>query len=373
MNHLSHEEQEKILDFYFRCGQQEDIDSGRDLIAANPGAAKLYARLEETLTDLDHIKYEPCPDNLVDLTIARLKLAASMKASDDTDKPSMQLHQLLEKEQQTPSDSSPYYQPQPRTTEPNLKPNFHHRMGELLAAAASIIVVFSILFPVSGAMRNASQKIACQNNFRQIGTGLSAFDADHKGQIAEARIPTGNPWWKVGQQSPEAYSNTRYPWQLVKQGYVQGKVFVCKGNAAANPVQYDPAGMNTLYDFPSRSNITYSFMLFCDDNADALQKRRKVTAADLNPLFQQVTSDSADHTRNEFDAILLDEQLKQLMSSNHRGKGQNVLYCDGSVAWITVRTVSQNGGADDIFTIQNVTRYTGKETPTQKDDTFLAP
>ena len=61
MNKLTQEQQQLILDFYFRCGDLRDIEGGRDLIAASPEAAKLYAGLENTLTDLDHIKYESCP------------------------------------------------------------------------------------------------------------------------------------------------------------------------------------------------------------------------------------------------------------------------------------------------------------------------
>ena len=77
MGYLKSEDQQLILDFYFRCGDEEDISRGRDLIAANPEAARLYANLEDTLTELDTLKYEPCPENLADLTVARLKLAAS--------------------------------------------------------------------------------------------------------------------------------------------------------------------------------------------------------------------------------------------------------------------------------------------------------
>ena len=81
MDNLNAEDQQLILDFYFRCGEEEDIARGRDLIAANPEAARLYASLEETLTELDNLKYEPCPANLAELTIARLKLAASARAA----------------------------------------------------------------------------------------------------------------------------------------------------------------------------------------------------------------------------------------------------------------------------------------------------
>ena len=67
MSSLSREDKDVILDFYFRCADEESINRGRDLVAANSEAAVLYARLKETLTQLDSIKYGPCPENLVEL------------------------------------------------------------------------------------------------------------------------------------------------------------------------------------------------------------------------------------------------------------------------------------------------------------------
>ncbi len=81
MSSLSKEQKDLILDFYFHCGEEEDINHGRDLIASDPEAARLYADLGETLTGLDSVKYEPCPDNLVELTVAQLKRAASSASS----------------------------------------------------------------------------------------------------------------------------------------------------------------------------------------------------------------------------------------------------------------------------------------------------
>ncbi len=366
MNHLSHQEQELILDFYFRCGQDEDIDSGRDLIALKPDAAKLYAKLEDTLTGLDSIKYEPCPDNLVDLTIARLKLAASVKSRSQSPK----LQELLEKEQETAAhiSSEPVTPPRKPQTSSNI--SFHHRVGEMLATAAAIVVIFSILFPTAGAMRQHSRKVACADNFRQIGQGFSTFANDHKDKIAESRVQAGAPWWKIGYQGSDSHSNTRGPWQLVKQGYVKGKVFVCRGNIGAVPIDYDPVKMGSLVDFPSRNNISYSFMLFCDKNTDATQGRRKVIASDLNPIFKDIPSRQNDYVQlNEFEKILLNEQLKQILSSSHCNKGQNVLHCDGSVDWIQVRFVNN----DDIYTIDGVNTYIGKEMPKDTNDIFLVP
>ena len=79
MDRLTQFEQGIILDFYFRCGQPEGLERGRDLIASNPQAARLYADLEAALVDQNPLKYSPCPDNLADLTVTRLKLAAGAK------------------------------------------------------------------------------------------------------------------------------------------------------------------------------------------------------------------------------------------------------------------------------------------------------
>ena len=364
MNHLSPEEQELILDFYFRCGESHDIDHGRDLIAAKPGAAKLYAKLEETLTDLDHIKYEPCPDNLVDLTIARLKLAASV-----TSRQPSKLDELLQKEQQTtiPTTNKPSQQADAKETA-NIK--FHHRLGELLATAAAVILIFSILVPSAGLMRQHGQKVACENNFRQIGSALSTFANDNQPNVAEAKIQAGSPWWKIGDQGTKSHSNTRYPWQLVKHGYVDGKVFVCRGNAAADALQYDPDCMKTYVDFPSRRNINYSFILFSDKNTNVMRGSRKIIASDQNPIFQKIPCGKNIYTRlNEFEKVLLNEQLRQMLSSSHGCKGQNILRGDGSVEWIQVRVVND----DDIYTVRGVDAYTGKEMPAADDDIFLVP
>ena len=370
MNHLNPEEQELILDFYFRCGQEHDIDHGRDLIAAKPGAAKLYAKLEETLTDLDHIKYDPCPDNLVDLTIARLKLAASVtnrqQPETSTEHPS-KLHDLLRKEQESPITASGKTE---MTSKETVNIKFHHRLGELVAAAAIIMLIFSILFPSAKAMKQHSQKIACENNFRQIGAALSTFGNNNEGQVAEAKVQAGSPWWKIGDQGTESHSNTRYPWQLVKHGYVNGKVFVCRGNAGAEALKYDPDSMKGRVDFPNRNNISYSFILFSDKNANVMHHGRKVIASDMNPVFQKIPCDKNIYARlNEFEKVMLNEQLRQMLSSSHRCKGQNILRSDGSVEWIRVRVDND----DDIYTIRGVDAYTGKEAPTDENDIFLVP
>lgn len=366
-NRLGKREQELILDFYFRCGSKEDIDEGRDLIASSPEAAKLYANLETSLTDLDHIKYEPCPDNLVDLTVARLKLAAGSPRSKTSNS---RLMQLLQNEQNTDSESEVAPALRIDASSPRPKNHFMRPVFDVLAAAAGIMLVAGILFPSLSKARLQAQQAACEYNLKQVGAGMVSLSKDNGDKLSQVRIKPGTQWMDIGYQGPENRSNTRYPWQLVKQGYVKPEAFICKGHTGAKPVCYDASAIQQLNDFPSRQNISYSFMLLCDKTSNSLEKKRRVIAGDMNPIFKQLAgSQPSSRQMTEVEKILLNETLRQILSENHRGKGQNLLYCDGSVEFMKVRII--NG--DDIYTLRGVDAYTGLEMPSDPEDIFLAP
>jgi prepilin-type processing-associated H-X9-DG protein len=258
---------------------------------------------------------------------------------------------------------------QPQLSFAPRKSNFLRPIFEILAAAASIALVAGILFPSFGFAREKSRQIACQNNMRTLGAGFASLANDNNGNFSEAKVKVGDPWWKIGDQGQETHSNTRYPFILVKRGYVDGKAFVCKGDKSAQVYTYQPS-MPEIHDFSSRNNLSYSFVLFCDKNGNPLRQSRKIIASDLNPVFQKIPCQkSVYQNMNEFEKVLLDEQLKQMMSANHRGRGQNILYCDGSVEFAKKRVID----GDDIFTVHGVDAYTGREIPAGEDDIFLAP
>jgi prepilin-type processing-associated H-X9-DG protein len=59
-------------------------------------------------------------------------------------------------------------------------------------------------------------------------------------------------------------------------------------------------------------------------------------------------------------------------SPNHNRRGQNVLFCDGSVDFSKGRKVA----ADDIYALNQMSagcEVTGTETPASLDDAFLVP
>lgn len=78
---LTKEESGLIFDYFFHCAEQEQIDRGSVLITSNPKAAEVYSCIKRTLTQLEHMRDEACPDKLVDMTMARLKLASIVNKS----------------------------------------------------------------------------------------------------------------------------------------------------------------------------------------------------------------------------------------------------------------------------------------------------
>lgn len=363
---LNKEEQQIILDFYFRCGSDEDIARGRDLIASNPEASRLYAGFETTLTELDSIKYEPCPDNLADLTVARLKLAASADRPDQAQIPPLNLQELLEAEnRKTKVKISPERKVQP-------EPISLRKFFDFAAIAAAIILVSGVVFPTFSYMRQQSRQTACLNNMRLAGQGISGLLND-KDALSEVKLAAGSPWWKIGDQSRQPQSNTRFAWQLVKGGYVKSDVFICPGHKNARPLTPEQLTqhLQNLHDFPSRRNISYSFVIINDQTLQTQSRSRTVVMSDMNPVFRSIPTCDKDifAKMNEFEKVLLTQNLKQMSSPNHNCKSQNVLYSDGSVEPVKNRMI--NG--DDIFTIQGVDAYGGTEMPAQFTDIFLVP
>ncbi|MHC4272013.1 MAG: hypothetical protein ACYST2_06850 [Planctomycetota bacterium] len=71
---VTNEESGLVFDYFFGYAE-EQIDRVSVLITSNPKAAEIYSYIEQTLAKLGYMKDEDCPDELVDMTIARLKLA----------------------------------------------------------------------------------------------------------------------------------------------------------------------------------------------------------------------------------------------------------------------------------------------------------
>jgi hypothetical protein len=221
-------------------------------------------------------------------------------------------------------------------------------------------------------MRAQAWKTACQANLAQIAQGITQYANEHDGFLPAVATKAGSPWWKVGSTQPENQSNTRHLWLLVKQGYLQPNVFVCQGSNKGKLLKLDlnRAQITQLTDFPDRQYITYSFKLICDPNKAARPNARTPLMADANPIFETCLKGKDNLSKTEFDPVTLSEKLLRVNSSSHRGKGQNILFSDGTVMFSQQRLYGQD---DDIFTVKGQDIYRGTETPGSEADVFLVP
>lgn len=345
MSGLRLQDKELIMDVCLGMASDEDIERVKTLTATNEEAARLQATLQKSLSPLDQVEFEPCPDELASRTVDALKAATN--ASQD------KLGKLIEAHQE----------------EPNVVSISSWRQYiQIGVIAAIVLIVVSLVFPTTNALRQIYYRQQCSQQMASIFGGLSQYMSDHNGSLPIVATSAGSPWWKVGYPGQENYSNTRAYWLLAKQKYLHPADFVCPGRQPVRHVRYEGVDVDSLCDFPSQDHVNYSFRI-CSSQAQNETNLQGVLMADRNPLAEHLPRDwSADF------CVQVDKDLLEANSLNHAGKGQNVMTCDGAVQYAKARVL--NHSTDDIYSLQGMqegSQLTGCETPTTATDAFLAP
>ena len=339
MSSLNNRQKQLIFDYCFGLAPEQEITEAEALIKSNEEATEIISSLKSALTPLDSFAPDDCPDDLVESTIFRLNNAARSSQ--------MRLEQLLASEQVRTNRS------------------FWWNFSRVAAAAVVIIAVMGVYFAPLRFMRQKSWQKRCEMQLGQVFKGFSNYVADHDGRQPSVATKAGSPWWKVSYPGEENYSNTRHIWLLVKGDYVSPDNFVCPGKSQGRALQLDTSQVKNYNDFPARRYITYSFRIMCDKKRLA-NAGQKVLMSDSNPIFETLPQDYSKPLR-----IQLSKKLFNSNSTNHNGRGQNVLFWDGSHAFKKTRRFGV--GQDDIFTLKNTQIYKGTELPSCETDAFLAP
>jgi len=355
MKTLSKQQQDILLDYYFDCASQEDADTAKKLLLDHHGAREFYDKLHHSLSPLEHLdhqQHESCPDHLVEQTLEKLYSHQSLESLSTTNK----LGRLLAKESEKVVTK---------------RPSFWRSFSEAISIAAAIVILSGLFVPVTRQMRAQAWQTACQANLNKVSQGVANYARDNQGFLPAVATKAGNPWWKVGSTQPQNQSNTRHVWLLVKRNYVNPKDFICPGNCNSRTLpSIESEQVSSMQDFPDRRYITYSFKLITDTNKALLPNSAAPLMSDANPIFESCVKLPKDLSRAEFDTVKLNEKLRSANSSSHRGKGQNIMFSDGTVKFTAQRVLNEN---DDIFTVQGRDTYHGTETPTGDKDVFLVP
>lgn len=348
MTPLSDAQKQLLFDYSVGQTSERETVEAEDLLFKNEEAAQLFEVLRAALAPLDSVELEPCPDELAERTILRLKELARATGG------RTQLEQLL-------------YAEHARTIP--LRIPFWRNWGDIAAVAAALVLFMSVLFPALGLARQRHWQSRCQSQFADIYGGLTNYISDHDGQFPTVATAQGTPWWMVGAQGPENLSNTRRAWLLVKHVYVPTSAFLCPARRDAGRPDTRTLPVANYDDFPARSYIHFSVRIDCPRSSSAGLIHKRVFLADLNPLSEEFPRDISASP-----SIELCDKLLKANSGNHRQRGQNILFCDGSVEFSKTRRVSFSD--DDIYTVQTMScgqKVRGDERPSSEADTFVAP
>jgi prepilin-type processing-associated H-X9-DG protein len=206
-----------------------------------------------------------------------------------------------------------------------------------LAVAASILLCVGLLIPPALAVLNSYyQRLGCQNNLRGLGVALLSYQ-DLDPQLHSAKDQERGTFPNPARQ-PEPYNVAGFSMPLLREvGLAQDVKLICPGLATGMDGRWTARELKQLREEEFRNLAPqliggYSYALGYRENGQ-VQMRRFCDSpipimADSPPPDVGLVASS---DRN---------------SPNHAGRGQNILFTDGHVIYITSRFWN---GSDDLF------------------------
>jgi len=337
MSGFDQEQKDLVFQHCLGLSASEETAQTEQLIAGNDEAAKSHARISAALAPLRTISPPACPGELADRTVERLReLAREHLAS----------------------------APPPARV---LKLARRQNLSNVIAVAASVLLIVGILIPSSKLMRHRSDLLTCKGQLANIFRGLDLYSADHEDRFPAMARAADAPWNRIGRPGPENHSNTRNLYLLLTSGYMErAQDFVCCGGKDDRLSPLTPAQIKVHNDFPSRNHITYSYRVMSDPFATKTSLSALPIMADMNPHFEQPAACTAARL-----TFRLDPDRLRLNSPNHGRRGQNVLYGGGDVHYSRTRLLGD--AADDIYLPEGADECRGDEVPGCLADTLLGP
>lgn len=231
------------------------------------------------------------------------------------------------------------------------------RLADLSAVAAMLLFGAAVMWPMLVSMRINTTETLCQANMQAAGFAIGNYAADHDGRLPSVEAPSSGPvWWGVGTPGRSHSANL---FHLVTTGYARVCDLACPGNCDA-VYHIDSDQMAQMRDWRTSGEVSYSYQLFGDVVPRLSDDPRMVVLTDRSPAVERAR---------------MGESIDPAMGSrNHGGRGQHVLFGDGTVIHLDRPTL--NG--DNIWLPraaegEAAPRLDGTELPSRRGDAFVGP
>jgi general secretion pathway protein G len=221
--------------------------------------------------------------------------------------------------------------------------------------------------------KETDNRVQCARNLRMIGMAALMYSNENKGNFPRTRFkvdaekPTAYTGWQSADpfdpakgQPPDFNDVTAAMFLLLRTQDINSDVFVCPSSAVkqwdyAPLLEKDKTNKPTAQNrsnFPSPAFLSYSYANpYPNKAAIALGYKLNSTlpaefalAADMNPGGKALAALTADAPA---------DKMKDGNSPNHARAGQNVLYGDGHVEFVTTPFAGTAAGnvRDNIYTV----------------------
>lgn len=204
-------------------------------------------------------------------------------------------------------------------------------LPDFITVAAVFLIAAGLGWPVLTSVRQRSLDAECSNNMRMTGIGFQQYAADYNNTMpTTAQAGFSNVWSSL-------VHNVVNLQPLVDGGYCQLGHLNCPGH---------------------KGDVGESFSYQWQSAGQPMQwqtARTQVVLGDRNPLI---------------DAVRRGSQAEPLtLSLNHGGRGQNVLWTDGSTVWLSEPIVGRD---DNIWLPEGAQQLIEGITTRTASDAFLA-
>lgn len=234
-----------------------------------------------------------------------------------------------------------------------------HNFRDIIAVAAMIVLAVGVGVPSLLHLRERDRRIVCAQNLAQIGRGVQQYAALYGDSLPFVGFNNYASWSPSSEPGVVNVPNRRHIFTIVAGRLVDPHAFVCPA-AGGVPMTADQLAGRS--DFAESRNLSYAYQNMAGVRPSLRGQPDLPIMGDDNPLFEDGLP--------LFDVRRLGPGSPAESNSRaHGGRGQNVLTLDGRSLWTT--TPRSGIGGDNIWTLESVSHYTGREGPQVATDSHL--